>query len=103
MYEFPSTKFIIFSPQGDDIVEFLEKYSHFFEEIEILDKKNEHILVYSILYKNELEKLIAKNINKFALFELEKPNLDEILDKILNKEEITLSDRKRLSELSKTI
>lgn len=103
MYEFPSIKFIVFSPQGDKIIEFVEKYSHFFEEVTILDKKSEHILVHSILYKDELERLIKKNVDKSVIFELEKPNLDEILDKFLNKEEITISDRKQLFELSKAI
>jgi len=98
MYSFEITRLMVFTKEKSKINDFFIKYNHFFEEISSI---NNSFLIISILSKQELESLLEKHLNNFCVFQLEKQTINELLDKISTSGEVTLSDRKQLSYLTR--
>ena len=100
MYTFDSIRIVVYPRQENETTLFLKKYSHFFENIAFLNAEKKAFVVDTILDKEEFDKLISKHIKDFLSFKIAPPPLNELLDKICNKKQLTLSEQKQMIKYS---
>ena len=97
----PVFEYIIFLPEPGNITEMFKEYKYLFYVFSYWGDEKQAVFVHTEMYKHQLEDLLKRFADRFLVLETEPPTLDELLDKVSNKEELTIRDEYLLQEYSR--
>ena len=94
-------QYLVISKEIKNLDEFLDKHSSLVDEIKFRNKDKTCFIIETDVSKDYLEGVLDKYLISFAIFETEKPTLDDLLDKISRKEKLGFRDNWLLEQYSK--
>ncbi len=102
-YSLVPYRFAIFCKKPEKIDTFFHRYHYFFDSIFFLSDTKRVVIVDSILPKEDVKELILMFTESVKIIAIDPPSLDELLEKISRKENLSLGEKKYLNNYSKQL
>lgn len=103
MYKEEYIRMIVFTKQPKKFKKLLKEFFWLFEDVFILSEETGCFEINTMLTKQEFHELADEHIKKYVAIQIDKLEMDEILDMISSGQNITNLMKSRLEEIQKSL